>query len=136
VYLAQNDYARAIDYYERLASTSQATGNRRLQVYAQAGLADAWRARADLVAALNHARQSCSIAQQLGADAELGLSYRVLGDVQLDLKEGVQARQAFEQSIARLSQARDDVELNKALRGRESAQAYLAHSQPSQLTGE
>ncbi|MBI5567217.1 MAG: protein kinase [Chloroflexi bacterium] len=136
VYLTQNDYAQAIDYYERLASTSQATGNRRLQVYAHAGLADAWRARADLAVALNHARQSCSIAQRLGADAELGLSYRVLGDVQLDLKEGVQARQAFEQSIARLSQAQDDVELNKALRGYESAQAYLANSQPSQLTGE
>ncbi len=122
VYHLLGDHEQSIAYYTQLARTSEAIGNRHLQVFAQVGLADAYRARAELQTALQHAERSLSLATELGSAEDLGLTYRVLGDVQLSLDAHAQARQTFELSIPLLEQARDEIELNKARQGYQAAQ--------------
>ena len=66
---------------------------------------------------MEHGQAAQRIAEESTAAAELGVSYRVLGDVWLGLNDLQQARAAFERSLPLLEQAHEEDELRQAQRG-------------------
>jgi hypothetical protein len=70
-------------------------------------------------------------AQEIGPGAEMGFSWRVLGDVRLALGDTQEAEACFVQSIPLLEEARDEEQMIKARRGLAAARAQSSTHQTS-----
>jgi tetratricopeptide (TPR) repeat protein len=97
-------------------------GHKPLLSTAHGGLADIALVRNDLHLALQHAVKAQQVAEEIGTRIEqLGMAYRILGEVWLRLEDYEQARFFFEQSLPLLEQHRLEEDLVKARAGYEVA---------------
>ena len=89
------------------------------------GLAEAHLAQGDARRALDYANQARQLAEELGAELELGTASRVLGDIWLALDDAPQAKRYFEESLPILEQYQDVDDLTKAQAGYQTALSRL-----------
>jgi serine/threonine protein kinase/tetratricopeptide (TPR) repeat protein len=113
--------------YRQLLHLAQDMGHKPLLSTAQCGLADIALARNDLHTALQHAVKAQQVAEETGNRIEqLGIAYRILGDVWLRLEDYEQARFFYEQGLPLLEQHHMVEDLVKARAGYEAACQALA----------
>ncbi len=120
-------YAESEEANRQLMRIAQNMGHRPMLSMAHCGLADIALARSDLHTALQHAVKAQQVAEETGQHIEqLGIAYRILGDVWLRLEDYEQARFFFEQSLPLLEQHRLEEDLVKARAGYEVALRNLS----------
>jgi tetratricopeptide (TPR) repeat protein len=113
-----NRLAESEEMYHQLFQLAQNLGHKPMLSTAYCGLADIALARGDLHTALQHALQAQQIAEETGNRIEqLGVAYRLLGDVWLRLEEAERAAEFYEQSLPLLEQHRLDEDIAKARAG-------------------
>jgi tetratricopeptide (TPR) repeat protein len=119
-------YAESEEANRQLMQLAQRMGHRPLVSMAYCGLADIALACNDLHGALQHAVQAQQIAAETGQPIEqLGIAYRILGEVWLRLEDYVQAQTFFSQSLPLLEQHRLKEDLAKAHAGYQLATRQL-----------
>jgi serine/threonine protein kinase/ATP/maltotriose-dependent transcriptional regulator MalT len=118
----REQYAESEETNRQLQRVAQAMGHRPMLSMAHCGLADVALACNDLHNALQHAVAAQQIAEETGNRIEqLGIAYRILGEIWLRLEDYEQARVFFEQSLPLLEQHQLNEDLGKARAGYEMA---------------
>jgi serine/threonine protein kinase/tetratricopeptide (TPR) repeat protein len=132
---ANGDYDEAIRYYSRLAQLAESIGHAATLSLAHAGLADSYLAQGNPQRALEAAHIANTEALEAGTTLEIGVSYRVLGDVLLTLGEISPAKAFYEQGLPLLRQVNEEEDLKRAQRGLEQAIARINTASPTSPPG-
>ncbi|HSD85450.1 MAG TPA: tetratricopeptide repeat protein, partial [Anaerolineae bacterium] len=118
--------AESEETYHQLFRLAQDLGHKPMLSTAYCGLADIALVRDDLHTAMQHAVQAQQIAEETGNRIEqLGVAYRLLGDVWLKLDDAERAIDFYEQSLPLLEQHRLEEDVAKARAGLKSAKGKL-----------
>jgi tetratricopeptide (TPR) repeat protein len=111
------DYSSSLMYYEKLFSLAQDRGDLRKMSLACAGIAENLVVLGRCAEGRIKAETAREIAAHANAGVELGVAFRVLGDVALVEGNPGEAEKSYRHALPLLSKAKEKVEIEKAACG-------------------
>jgi tetratricopeptide (TPR) repeat protein len=123
VFLITGDHDQAESYYLMLERLARMTDDQRYLGWAHAGLAQARLAAGDTARAEADVQSCIRTAERIGDTVEMGIGYRILGDILLARDKAQEACRYFEMSIPLLQKGEDTEELRKAREGEARARS-------------